>query len=121
MDGEHDGGEYYYTAEYETLFAQFTEAEHALVGRLPASKAIVDDLPLVVVDDGNALCAICKDEIEFGGQAKQLPCSHHYHGDCIVPWLGIRNTCLVCRSELPTDDPAYERRRTQRDRASRVQ
>lgn len=121
VDGEHDGGEYYYTAEYETLFAQFTEAEHALVGRPPASKAIVDDLPLVVVDDGNALCAICKDEIEFGGQAKQLPCSHHYHGACIVPWLGIRNTCPVCRYELPTDDPAYERRRTQRERAGRVQ
>lgn len=114
VDIEHDGDEYNYTAEYETLIAQFTEAEHALVGRPPASKTVVDDLPVVVVDDNNALCAICKDEIEFGGQAKQLPCSHHYHGDCIVPWLGIRNTCPVCRYELPTDDPAYERRRTQR-------
>ena len=70
-----------------------------------------DDLGM---ENNNALCAVCKDEIGVGEQAKQLPCSHRYHGDCIVPWLGIRNTCPVCRYELATDDADYERRKAQR-------
>ncbi|GFZ07667.1 RING/U-box superfamily protein [Actinidia rufa] len=115
--GEHD--EYNYTAEYEMLFGQFAENENALIGRPPASKTVLENLPSVVltqedVENDNALCAVCKDGIIVGEQAKQLPCSHRYHRDCIVPWLGIRNTCPVCRYELPTDDPDYERNRTQR-------
>uniref|UniRef100_A0A5B7AV51 RING-type E3 ubiquitin transferase n=2 Tax=Davidia involucrata TaxID=16924 RepID=A0A5B7AV51_DAVIN len=121
--GDHD--EYNYTAEYEMLFGQFAENENAFVGRPPASKIVVKNLPLMVltqedVENNNALCAVCKDEINIGEQAKQLPCSHRYHGDCIVPWLGIRNTCPVCRYELPTDDPDYERRRMRTQRAGRA-
>lgn len=106
----------YMTAEYETLFAQFGETENAVVGRPPASKTVVENLDLVLimeedVENDNALCAVCKDGMNVGEKAKQLPCSHRYHGDCIVPWLGIRNTCPVCRYELPTDDPDYERRK----------
>lgn len=109
--GDHD--------EYEMLFGQFAENENAMMGRPPASKMAVENLLSVVmtkedVENGNTLCAVCKDEIYVGERAKQLPCTHRYHGDCIVPWLGIRNTCPVCRFELPTDDPNYERRMAQR-------
>ncbi|KAK9278037.1 hypothetical protein L1049_027594 [Liquidambar formosana] len=115
--GEHD--DYIYTAEYEMLFGQFAENENSLMGCPPASKSVVQNLPSVVLTqedvlNNNTLCAVCKDEINVGEQAKQLPCSHRYHGDCIVPWLGIRNTCPVCRYELPTDDADYERRRIRR-------
>lgn len=114
--GEHD---YIYPAEYDMLFGQFTENEGDMMGRPPASKTVIKNLPWVVltredVENNNALCAVCKDELTVGEKAKQLPCSHRYHNDCIVPWLGIRNTCPVCRHELPTDDPHYERRRAQR-------
>ncbi|XP_074370833.1 uncharacterized protein LOC141711988 [Apium graveolens] len=117
---EADGGyvdhDEYMTAEYETLFAQFGENENAIIGRPPASKNVVENLDLVLITEGdvendNALCAVCKDGMNVGEKAKQLPCSHRYHGDCIVPWLGIRNTCPVCRYELPTDDLDYERRK----------
>ncbi|WCJ35785.1 RING/U-box superfamily protein [Euphorbia peplus] len=112
--GDHD--DYIYTSEYEMLFGQFTENESAFMGRPPAAKSVVDKLPSVVlakedVENNNALCAVCKDEINVGERATQLPCTHRYHGECIVPWLGIRNTCPVCRYELPTDDQDYERRR----------
>ncbi|KAK4362329.1 hypothetical protein RND71_017570 [Anisodus tanguticus] len=116
--GRHiDQDDYNYTAEYELLFGQFAEGENGLVGRPPASKTVVRDLPTVAVskedlEKNDATCAICKDEMNLGEKARQLPCAHRYHGDCILPWLGIRNTCPVCRHELPTDDPDYERRRT---------
>jgi hypothetical protein len=104
--------------EYEMMFGQFTENENALIGRPPASKVYVENLESVVLTKED-LCAVCKDEMNVGERTKQLPCDHCYHGECIVPWLGIRNTCPVCRYELPTDDPDYERRRVQRSDASR--
>lgn len=115
--GEHD--DYIHTSEYEMLFGQFADNEMAFLGRPPASKSVIENLPSVIVtkedvESNNALCAVCKDDISIGENVKQLPCAHRYHGDCIVPWLEIRNTCPVCRHELPTDDAEYERRRTQR-------
>ncbi|MCD9561167.1 hypothetical protein HAX54_020145 [Datura stramonium] len=112
----YDQDDYNYTTEYDLLFGQFAEGQNGFVGRPPASKTVVRDLPIVVVskDDlekNNATCAICKDEMNLGEKARQLPCVHRYHGDCILPWLEIRNTCPVCRYELPTDDHGYERRR----------
>ncbi|XVE54638.1 hypothetical protein DITRI_Ditri03aG0098200 [Diplodiscus trichospermus] len=111
-----DRDDYLYTAEYDMLFGQFAQNENAFIGRPPASKSVVENLPSVVVTqedvaNNNALCAVCKDEVDLGERMKQLPCAHRYHGDCIIPWLGIRNTCPVCRHELPTDDADYERRR----------
>ncbi|XVF54508.1 hypothetical protein PTKIN_Ptkin05aG0185900 [Pterospermum kingtungense] len=114
-----DRDDYIYTAEYEMLIGQFTENENAFIGRRPASKSVVENLPSVAVTqedvvNNNALCAVCKDEVNLGEMMKKLPCAHRYHGDCIIPWLGIRNTCPVCRHELPTDDADYERRRSLR-------
>uniref|UniRef100_A0A1J3HCF8 RING-type E3 ubiquitin transferase n=1 Tax=Noccaea caerulescens TaxID=107243 RepID=A0A1J3HCF8_NOCCA len=96
--------------------------EYGVVGSPPASKSAVDRLPVVKITSeelskGNMVCAICKDEIVAEERIKTLPCRHYYHGECIVPWLGMRNTCPVCRYELPTDDVDYERfRRSQRRR-----
>lgn len=107
--------------EYETLLEQFIESETALKGSPPAAKSVVENLPLVKLSmeelrKDDVVCAVCKDKILVDEKVKKLPCCHYYHGDCIVPWLGIRNTCPVCRYELPTDDPDYERRKSQRVR-----
>lgn len=116
LDDQYD--EYNYT-EYEMFFGQFADTDVSSLGRPPASKTVVDNLSTVLmtqedIENNNTLCAVCKDELEVGEMATRLPCSHRYHGDCIVPWLGIRNTCPVCRHELPTDDPDYERRKAER-------
>ncbi|RVX14036.1 hypothetical protein CK203_011434 [Vitis vinifera] len=66
-----DHYDYIYTSEYDMLFGQFAENENALTGRPPASKSVVKNLPVVVltqgdVENNNALCAVCKDEINVG-------------------------------------------------------
>ncbi|KAL4566438.1 hypothetical protein LXL04_030553 [Taraxacum kok-saghyz] len=109
----------YNDTEHEMLFGQFADNGDSGLIHPPASKKSVESLPSVVmtlehVENDNTLCAVCKDEIGVGEKAKQLPCIHHYHEDCILPWLCIRNTCPVCRHELPTDDPGYERRKAER-------
>ncbi|PON73380.1 43kDa postsynaptic protein [Parasponia andersonii] len=99
---------------YEALLQTLAESDGAgRRGAPPASKSAVMELPTVVVGMGDEalVCAICKDTVNVGEMAKRLPCGHRYHGDCIVPWLGSRNSCPVCRFELPTDDPDYEAQR----------
>ncbi|XP_023761414.1 uncharacterized protein LOC111909876 [Lactuca sativa] len=124
LEFETEGGEgFVYTAEFDTLIGQFVETVRALRGSPPASKSIVDNLPLVTLktnkdskqEDDNVICAVCKDEISIEEKVTELPCRHHYHGDCILPWLNIRNTCPVCRFELPTDDVEYERSKNRLD------
>jgi hypothetical protein len=102
---------------YEALLQALAENDiGARRGAPPASKSAVSALPTVkIASEAEALaCAICKDMVNIGEMATKLPCGHEYHGDCIVPWLGSRNSCPVCRFELPTDDPEYEEERKKR-------
>ncbi|CAN6177454.1 unnamed protein product [Urochloa humidicola] len=100
--------------EFEVLPGHLADA--AVGGAPPAARAAVERLQVVPVRGEEAAqgCAVCKDGIAQGELATRLPCSHFYHGACIGPWLAIRNSCPVCRYELPTDDPDYERRRARR-------
>lgn len=105
-------GDYVDAAGYEALLQNLAESDSGgKRGAPPAAKSAVEALPTVEVKSTYMeVCAICKDKV-FNNEkeiVKQLPCGHMYHEDCIVPWLGSRNTCPVCRYELPTDDPEYE-------------
>ncbi|KAG6506867.1 hypothetical protein ZIOFF_032199 [Zingiber officinale] len=98
---------------FEELLEQLAAADNSRRGAPPAAASSVRDLPSVVISDdherhGTQICAVCKDPLAVDTEAKQLPCNHLYHSFCIVPWLKLRNSCPVCRHELPTDDPEYE-------------
>lgn len=73
----------------------------------PASKSAVESMPIVEIGesqvDSELHCAVCKEEFELGSEAREMPCKHLYHSDCILPWLSLRNSCPVCRHELPTE------------------
>ncbi|CAD5331801.1 unnamed protein product [Arabidopsis thaliana] len=106
----------YAPMDYNAIIGQMFDNETGIKGTPPASKSVVDGLPDVELtieelSSVSIVCAICKDEVVFKEKVKRLPCKHYYHGECIIPWLGIRNTCPVCRHELPTDDLEYERKR----------
>ncbi|KAL3654080.1 hypothetical protein CASFOL_003761 [Castilleja foliolosa] len=111
--------DYILTMEYEALFGQLAENVSPSKGSPPAAKSVVENLPSVVLTDEDigencVACAVCKDEFAVGEKATRLPRCHLYHGDCIISWFGIRNTCPVCRHELPTDDADYEKMRSER-------
>ena len=100
--------------EFEVLPGHIVDA--AVGGAPPAARAAVERLQVVAISGEDAAqgCAVCKDGIVQGELATRLPCAHFYHGACIGPWLAIRNSCPVCRYELPTDDPDYEKQRARR-------
>lgn len=113
--------DYVLAIEQDSLFRQLEENENASKGSPPASKSVVENLPVVIMtkeevgENNNVVaCAVCKDEFAVDEKVTRMPCCHLYHGDCILPWLSIRNTCPVCRHELPTDDADYEKRRSDR-------
>lgn len=110
-------GDYLDAAGYEALLQNLAESDSGgRSGPPPASKDAIEALEtLEIKADCEALaCAVCKDVVSVGEMAKKLPCGHGYHGDCIIPWLGSRNSCPVCRYELPTDDPDYEEEKKKR-------
>eukprot|EP00803_Ostreobium_quekettii_P008765 evm.model.scf_1467EXC.2 EVM.evm.TU.scf_1467EXC.2 scf_1467EXC:13010-15730(+) len=53
-------------------------------------------------DDGRGAetCSVCLEGIADGDDVRTLPCFHHFHDRCILPWLrqqGVRATCPVCK------------------------
>jgi len=57
-----------------------------------------------------ASCPICLEAIEDVEAALQMPCarSHVFHKECLLCWLGERNTCPVCRHHLPEAEAAED-------------
>ena len=55
-----------------------------------ASKEFIEGLERQKVED-----------VLKGSEAIGLPCSHLYHGNCIVEWLQRSNVCPLCWLKLP--------------------
>ncbi|XP_017248355.2 probable E3 ubiquitin-protein ligase RHY1A [Daucus carota subsp. sativus] len=106
-----------YVPPRETLHVQEEPAEPSVdevmeelrPGPAPAPASAIEGLPILTLGPSHLIsdshCPVCKDAFEVGGEAKELPCRHFYHSDCIVPWLHLHNSCPVCRYQLP-DDPS---------------
>ncbi|KAK9291253.1 hypothetical protein L1049_009441 [Liquidambar formosana] len=101
---------------FDRLLDQLSQLEINGVGRFeqpPASKAAIESLPTIKIVGSHVVteshCAVCKEPFELDSEAREMPCKHIYHTDCILPWLSLRNSCPVCRHELPTDVPGGDR------------
>lgn len=109
-----NSGDYLDARSFEELVERLAEADSSRRGAPPAAVSVVNNLDRVVVNDGDhngSACAICKDLLSVGTVVNRLPCLHLYHPSCIKPWLSARNSCPLCRFELPTDDMEYENRK----------
>ena len=97
-------------------------------GNPPAAQTAIDKLKHFKMEkkyckksdqDPNKLeypeCSICLMEVNDGQDTILLPCGHMFHDKCVTQWLKIHNTCPLCRFELPTDNPEYERQRNERN------
>ncbi|XP_064458028.1 E3 ubiquitin-protein ligase RNF181-like [Ornithodoros turicata] len=105
-----DGG---YGAHFDMEYHRlFPDAAH----QPPASKQAVASLKSLPNDDHDRKCPVCLKEFDISEPVTEMPCSHAFHKDCIIPWLNRMNSCPVCRFELPTDDPDYEAYKAQKER-----
>ncbi|CAL1387381.1 unnamed protein product [Linum trigynum] len=96
---------------FERLLDQLSQIELNGMSRYdhpPASKAAIESMPTVIISEKHTSteshCAVCMDAFEIESEAREMPCKHLYHSDCILPWLSLRNSCPVCRHELPAAD-----------------
>ncbi|KAB2598263.1 E3 ubiquitin-protein ligase RING1-like [Pyrus ussuriensis x Pyrus communis] len=95
---------------FDRLLEQLSQFEINGMGRCeqrPASKSAIESMPTIKLDEAHITaehhCAVCKEPFEVNTEAQEMPCKHIYHSDCIQPWLALRNSCPVCRHELPAD------------------
>ncbi|XP_074279599.1 putative E3 ubiquitin-protein ligase RHC2A [Silene latifolia] len=100
---------------FDRLLDQLSQIEINGIGRSeqpPASKFAIESMPTVSIAENHISaaehCAVCKEAFELGAAAREMPCKHIYHNDCILPWLNLRNSCPLCRYELPSENVAPE-------------
>lgn len=95
------------TSRFDRLLDRLTQNGVDVNVGSGACKSSIEKMPKIEILDSHVRneshCAVCKEMFCLKSEAREMPCSHIYHNDCIVPWLDIRNSCPVCRYELPVD------------------
>ncbi|KAK7276625.1 hypothetical protein RIF29_17768 [Crotalaria pallida] len=106
-----DFGDYFMGPGLEELIEQLTMNDRH--GPAPAARSSIDAMPTIKITQAHlrsdSHCPVCKERFELGSEAREMPCNHIYHSDCIVPWLVQHNSCPVCRVELPPQGHASAR------------
>lgn len=103
---------------FDNLLNQIMLNDTNKYGNPPASQKEIEKLKKCTINEEKIKefgiensCAVCKEEFTIGEECMLMPCNHHFHGDCLIPWLKERNSCPVCRYELATDDEDFELRK----------
>ncbi|XP_058107319.1 probable E3 ubiquitin-protein ligase RHC1A [Magnolia sinica] len=96
-------GDYFMGTGLDELIEQLARNDRR--GPPPASRSSIDAMPTIKISHSHlhvdSHCPVCKERFELGAEAREMPCNHIYHSDCIIPWLVQHNSCPVCRLELP--------------------
>ncbi|WJZ81045.1 hypothetical protein VitviT2T_000907 [Vitis vinifera] len=70
-------------------------------GMIPATDISIKALKTETILEGES-CMICLEELSGGSEVTVMPCSHVFHGSCIIRWLKQSHVCPICRFEMPT-------------------
>ena len=103
--------------QFNNLVNIIMSFESSMHGNPPASQRAIDNLPKIEINKDNInqfkdiTCNICLEGFQLSNILRVLECKHEFHEKCIITWLKSRNTCPVCRHELESNDPNYERRK----------
>ena len=110
-----------YNRNIENIINQIMMNDNNKYGNPPASQSAVNKLEKCNITENKLkefgfenACPVCKEEFVFSEECLLMPCEHHFHKNCLIPWLKERNSCPVCRYELPTDDEDFERRKKEK-------
>ncbi|KAL4191681.1 hypothetical protein AMTRI_Chr07g81770 [Amborella trichopoda] len=89
------------------LFMEFQQMETDNVDHLITIEASSQvDSKVDIRAEEEVISTVCLCNINASnGDGKVLPCSHMYHEDCIFKWFTSRNSCPMCRFELPANLP----------------
>ncbi|KAI3747035.1 hypothetical protein L6452_09477 [Arctium lappa] len=102
-------GDYFVGPGLEQLLQHLAENDPNRYGTPPAQKEAVEAMPTVTIEENSIQCSVCLEEFEVGTEAREMPCKHRFHGDCILPWLELHSSCPVCRYQLPADESKINR------------
>ncbi|CAI9260231.1 unnamed protein product [Lactuca saligna] len=102
-------GDYFIGPGLEQLLQQLSENDPNRYGTPPAKKEAIESMPKVKIEEDSIQCSVCLEEFEIGNEAREMPCKHRYHGDCILPWLELHSSCPVCRYQMPADESKVDR------------
>ncbi|EXC17857.1 E3 ubiquitin-protein ligase RING1-like protein [Morus notabilis] len=101
--------EYRQDTELNRAIGQSFSESAGRFGSVPAAKSAVEALERFRYErssardeDDQSKCVICMEELTIGSHVTCLPCSHIFHGGCILEWLNDNHTCPLCRFKLPS-------------------
>ena len=106
----------YENDEIENILNYVMNNDENKYGSPPAAKSEINKLKKYVLSEESLnkfgcenSCSVCKEDFVIGNKMMDLPCKHYFHEECLMPWLNQHDSCPICRYELKTDDPDYEK------------
>ena len=99
MDGEAP----IYGMDIETFEAIMNEDQYdEMMERYGVKQNFYEKFPIkeATKDSTDKQCSVCIKYYKVGDKVFFLPCQHHFHIECIMPWFKTNHICPNCRYDL---------------------